>query len=64
MSTLPKPHIFKAAESKPLRWGIFGAGWISEAMVKTAQLNSNQEFVARAPSASTSKYVSSSATSR
>ena len=46
MRTLPKPHIFKAAESKPLRWGIFGAGWISEAMIKTAQLNSNQEFVA------------------
>jgi predicted dehydrogenase len=46
MNTLPKPHIFKAADSKPLRWGIFGAGWISEAMIKTAQLNSNQEFVA------------------
>jgi predicted dehydrogenase len=46
MRTLPKPHVFKAAESKPLRWGIFGAGWISEAMIKTAQLNSNQEFVA------------------
>ena len=46
MTTLPKPHIFKAADSKPLRWGIFGAGWISEAMIKTAQLNSNQEFVA------------------
>jgi predicted dehydrogenase len=46
MTTLPKPHIFKAADSKPLRWGVFGAGWISDAMVKTAQINSNQEFVA------------------
>ena len=46
MTTLPKPHIFTAQESKPLRWGVFGAGWISEAMVKTAQLNSNQKFVA------------------
>lgn len=45
MPTLPQPHIFKASESKPLRWGVFGAGWISEAMVRTAQLNSNQEFV-------------------
>ena len=33
MSALPKPHIFTAAESKPLRWGIFGGGWISEEMV-------------------------------
>ena len=46
MTTLPKPHIFKPEESKPLRWGIFGAGWIAEAMVKTAQKNSNQKFVA------------------
>ena len=46
MTTLPKPHIFKPEESKPLRWGIFGAGWIAEAMVKTAQKNSNQNFVA------------------
>ena len=44
MTTLPKPHIFKADESKPLRWGIFGAGWIADAMVKTAQKNSNQKF--------------------
>lgn len=46
MITLPKPHLFSPAESKPLRWGIFGAGWISEAMVKTAKKNSNQKFVA------------------
>ena len=46
MTTLPQPHLFTAAESKPLRWGIFGAGWISEAMVKTAQKNSNQKFLA------------------
>ena len=46
MTTLPKPHIFQAKDSKPLRWGIFGAGWISDAMVNTAQKNSNQEFVA------------------
>lgn len=46
MKTLPQPHLFTAADSKPLRWGIFGAGWISDAMVKTAQLNSTQEFVA------------------
>ncbi|MSY30281.1 MAG: gfo/Idh/MocA family oxidoreductase, partial [Actinobacteria bacterium] len=46
MTTLPKPHVFSAADSKPLRWGIFGAGWISDAMVKTAQLNSTQQFVA------------------
>lgn len=46
MTLLPKPHIFERSDSKPLRWGIFGAGWISEAMVKTAQINSNQEFVA------------------
>lgn len=45
-TTLPKPHIFKSTDSKPLRWGIFGAGWIAEAMVKTAQKNSNQNFVA------------------
>ena len=46
MTALPKPHIFTSAESKPLRWGIFGAGWIAEAMVNTAQKNSNQQFVA------------------
>jgi predicted dehydrogenase len=46
LQSLPKPHIFSAAESRPLRWGIFGAGWISDAMVKTAQLNSTQQFVA------------------
>jgi predicted dehydrogenase len=46
MSKLPKPHIFKPEDSKPLRWGIFGAGWISEQMIKTAQKNSNQNFVA------------------
>ena len=46
MTVLPKPHVFTAADSKPLRWGIFGAGWISDAMVKTAQLNSTQQFVA------------------
>ena len=46
MTALPKPHIFTSAESKPLRWGIFGAGWIAEAMVNTAQKNSNQHFVA------------------
>ncbi|MEN9687173.1 MAG: hypothetical protein RL381_185 [Actinomycetota bacterium] len=46
MTSLPKPHIFAPAESKPLRWGVFGAGWISDAMVKTAQKNSNQKFVA------------------
>jgi len=28
MSKLPKPHIFTQADSKPLRWGVFGAGWI------------------------------------
>jgi predicted dehydrogenase len=44
MSKLPKPHIFKPEESKPLRWGIFGAGWISEQMVITASKNSNQKF--------------------
>ena len=43
---LPKPNIFKPEDSKPLRWGIFGAGWIAEAMIKTIQLNSNQNFVA------------------
>ena len=46
MTHLPKPHIFKASDAKPLRWGVFGAGWISDAMVKTSQINSNQEFVA------------------
>jgi predicted dehydrogenase len=46
MSKLPKPHIFKPSESKPLRWGAFGAGWIVEAMLKTAVKNSNQKFVA------------------
>jgi len=37
MTTLPKPHLFKPEESKPLRWGVFGAGWIAEQMIKTAQ---------------------------
>ena len=46
MSKLPKPHIFTQAESKPLRWGVFGAGWIVDAMLKTAQVNSNQKFIA------------------
>lgn len=46
MASLPQPHIFTSAESKPLRWGIFGAGWIAEAMIKTAQKNSDQKFVA------------------
>jgi predicted dehydrogenase len=46
MSKLPKPHYFRPEDSKKLRWGIFGAGWIAEAMVKTAQLNSQQDFVA------------------
>ena len=46
MSKLPKPHIFKPEESKPLRWGVFGAGWIVDAMLKTAAKNSNQKFVA------------------
>ena len=46
MTSLPKPHIFTAADSKPLRWGVFGAGEISDSMVKTIQLNSSQEFVA------------------
>jgi predicted dehydrogenase len=46
MKSLPLPKLFKPEDSKPLRWGIFGAGWISDAMVKTAQINSNQKFVA------------------
>lgn len=46
MSKLPRPHIFRPEDSKPLRWGIFGAGWISEQMIKTVQQNSNQNFVA------------------
>lgn len=46
MSALPTPHIFKAEASKPLRWGIFGAGWIAECMIATVQKNSQQEFVA------------------
>ena len=46
MSKLPKPHIFKPSESKPLRWGVFGAGWIVDAMLKTAAVNSNQQFIA------------------
>ena len=46
MSLLPQPEYFKSEDSKPLRWGIFGAGWIAEAMVNTAQKNSNQNFVA------------------
>ena len=44
MSKLPKPHIFKPEDSKPLRWGIFGAGWISDCMARTAKINSNQKF--------------------
>jgi len=46
MTTLPKPRHFTPEDSKPLRWGIFGAGWIAEQMVKTAQKNSRQNFVA------------------
>ena len=46
MHQLPQPHIFHDSESRPLRWGIFGAGWISDAMVKTAKKNSHQDFVA------------------
>lgn len=46
MGKLPKPHIFEPKDSKPLRWGVFGAGWISDCMVRTAQKNSNQQFVA------------------
>jgi predicted dehydrogenase len=46
MSKLPKPHIFTQTDSKPLRWGVFGAGWIVDAMLKTAQVNSNQKFIA------------------
>jgi predicted dehydrogenase len=46
MTTLPKPHYFRPEDSKPLRWGIFGAGWIAEQMLKTAQKNSQQNFVA------------------
>ena len=46
MNALPKPRYFNSEESKKLRWGIFGAGWIAEAMVKTGQINSQQDFVA------------------
>lgn len=46
MSALPAPHLFKPEESRKLRWGIFGAGWIAEAMIATAQKNSQQDFVA------------------
>ncbi|MSO16731.1 MAG: Gfo/Idh/MocA family oxidoreductase [Candidatus Planktophila sp.] len=46
MATLPKPHLFRLEDSRPLRWGIFGAGWIAEQMIKTAQRNSRQNFVA------------------
>ena len=46
MNSLPIPHLFKAQESKKLRWGIFGAGWIAEAMIATVQKNSQQDFVA------------------
>ncbi len=46
MSLLPKPAYFKSEDSKPLRWGIFGAGWIADAMVNTVQKNSTQNFVA------------------
>ena len=38
MTTLPKPHVFSAADSKPLRWGIFGAGWISDVGYVVRQL--------------------------
>jgi predicted dehydrogenase len=46
MTTLPKPHLFTPEDSQPLRWGIFGAGWIAEQMIKTVQKNSRQNFVA------------------
>lgn len=46
MTSLPKPHLFKPEDSKPLRWGVFGAGWIAEQMIKTVQKNSRQNFVA------------------
>lgn len=46
MKSLPQPKIIDSTQTQPLRWGIFGAGWIAEAMVKTAQINSNQNFVA------------------
>jgi predicted dehydrogenase len=46
MTTLPKPHLFTPEDSKPLRWGIFGAGWIAEQMIQTVQKNSRQNFVA------------------
>jgi predicted dehydrogenase len=46
VSRLPKPHLFKASDSKPLRWGVFGAGWISDQMLTTVNKNSNQKFLA------------------
>lgn len=46
MKSLPSPTYFKPEESKKLRWGIFGAGWIAEAMIATVQKNSQQDFVA------------------
>ncbi len=46
MTSLPKPHLFRPEDSRPLRWGVFGAGWIAEQMIKTAQKNSRQNFVA------------------
>ena len=46
MSKFPEPHRFLPKDSKPLRWGVFGAGWIVDAMLKTAAKNSNQQFVA------------------
>jgi predicted dehydrogenase len=46
MKALPEPRLFKPQESKKLRWGIFGAGGIAEAMISTVQQNSEQDFVA------------------
>ena len=46
MKSLPLPTYFRPEESKKLRWGIFGAGWIAEAMISTVQKNSQQDFVA------------------
>ena len=46
MNSLPRPHLFRPEESKKLRWGIFGAGWIAEVMIATVQKNSQQDFVA------------------
>lgn len=46
MNSLPRPNLFKPDNSKKLRWGIFGAGWIAEVMIATVQKNSQQDFVA------------------